>query len=163
MIARRLWRQLRIGEHLHQADGTLTQVTRITPRRGPPVPVFNFEMDVEHVYHVGAGGVLVRNQYHRYWPRWLGITVPYGNKRILTDLPEPEHRALHTALKEWLKKHNPSIVHGPGYGKDIIATKHDWVERVTALEKFYENYQDGKHLGNFYTEVLLALFDGRFH
>jgi hypothetical protein len=53
--------QLRIGENLQSADGTLVQVTRITPRRGPPVDVFNFEVDVDHVYHVGHTGVLVHN------------------------------------------------------------------------------------------------------
>jgi hypothetical protein len=53
--------QLRIGENLQSADGTLVQVTRITPRRGPPVDVFNFEVDVDHVYHVGNTGVLVHN------------------------------------------------------------------------------------------------------
>lgn len=53
--------QLHAGEHLRRADGTLTQVTRITPRRGPPVSVFNLEIDAEHVYHVGTSGVLVHN------------------------------------------------------------------------------------------------------
>ncbi|MEZ6033743.1 MAG: polymorphic toxin-type HINT domain-containing protein [Planctomycetaceae bacterium] len=52
---------LRIGEQLQCADGTITQVTRITPRRGPPVEVYNFEVDAEHVYHVGTTGVLVHN------------------------------------------------------------------------------------------------------
>ncbi|MFN8708088.1 MAG: hypothetical protein ACK50J_15530 [Planctomyces sp.] len=40
---------------------TLVQVTRITPRRGPPVNVFNFEVDVDHVYHVGHSSVLVHS------------------------------------------------------------------------------------------------------
>ena len=53
--------ELLIGERLQSADGTITQVTKITPRRGPPVDVFNFEVDVDHVYHVGASGVLVHN------------------------------------------------------------------------------------------------------
>src|SRR5690606_21971760 len=29
--------------------------------RGPPVAVYNFEVDGEHVYHVGTTGVLVHN------------------------------------------------------------------------------------------------------
>lgn len=53
--------QLEPGEHLRSARGTLLQVTRITPRRGPPVPVFNFEVDGQHVYSVGADGLLVHN------------------------------------------------------------------------------------------------------
>ncbi|MFN9197651.1 MAG: polymorphic toxin-type HINT domain-containing protein, partial [Planctomycetaceae bacterium] len=40
---------LTIGEHLRTESGTLRQVTRITPRRGPPVAVFNLEVDAEHV------------------------------------------------------------------------------------------------------------------
>ena len=58
--------QLEIGEHLQCADTTITQVTRITPRRGPPVEVYNFEVDAEHVYHVGSSGVLVHNTCHSY-------------------------------------------------------------------------------------------------
>jgi len=52
---------LRPGENLRRADSTLVQVTGITPRHGPPVPVFNFEVDGEHVYSVGADGLLVHN------------------------------------------------------------------------------------------------------
>lgn len=40
---------LRPQEHVRRADGSLTQVTRITPHRGPPVEVFNLEVDIEHV------------------------------------------------------------------------------------------------------------------
>jgi hypothetical protein len=54
---------LTIGEHLRTESGTLRQVTRITPRRGPPVPVFNLEVDAEHVYYVSTAGVLVHNTY----------------------------------------------------------------------------------------------------
>jgi hypothetical protein len=54
---------LTIGEHLRTESGTLRQVTRITPRRGPPVPVFNLEVDAEHVYYVSTAGVLVHNAY----------------------------------------------------------------------------------------------------
>ena len=43
--------------------GTLRQITRITPRRGPPVAVFNLEVDAEHVYYVSVDGVLVHNAY----------------------------------------------------------------------------------------------------
>ena len=54
-------RNLVLGETLRTESGTLRQITRITPRRGPPVPVFNLEVDVEHVYYVSAEGVLVHN------------------------------------------------------------------------------------------------------
>lgn len=52
---------LKIGERLQRADGTLTQITRITPHTGPPVMVHNLEVDGEHVYCVGGGGLLVHN------------------------------------------------------------------------------------------------------
>jgi hypothetical protein len=54
-------RDLRLGETLGTESGTLRQITRITPRRGPPVPVFNLEVDAEHVYYVSVDGVLVHN------------------------------------------------------------------------------------------------------
>ncbi len=74
-----------MGEHLQRADGTLTQVTRITPRRGPPVEVFNLEIDAEHVYHVGDGGVLVHNTYVYTEEindvlRYVGITDDYARR-----------------------------------------------------------------------------------
>ena len=48
---------------LRTESGTLRQITRITPRRGPPVPVFNLEVDAEHVYYVSTAGLLVHNTY----------------------------------------------------------------------------------------------------
>ena len=56
-------RDLRLGETLRTESGTLRQITRITPRRGPPVAVFNLEVDAEHVYYVSVDGVLVHNAY----------------------------------------------------------------------------------------------------
>jgi hypothetical protein len=56
-------RDLVLGETLRTESGTLRQITRITPRRGPPVPVFNLEVDAEHVYYVSVDGVLVHNAY----------------------------------------------------------------------------------------------------
>lgn len=60
--------QLKPGEHLLQSNGTLAQITRIRPRRGPPVMVYNLEIDSEHVYHVGKLGLLVHNEcpFKRY-------------------------------------------------------------------------------------------------
>jgi hypothetical protein len=74
---------LRIGEQLQCADGTITQVTRITPRRGPPVEVYNFEVDAEHVYHVGTSGVLVHNACHGYaiFNRVTGEVYKFGVSR----------------------------------------------------------------------------------
>jgi filamentous hemagglutinin len=50
--------QLSAGEHLLGVNGTL-RVLGLVPRA--PCPVFNIEVDVEHVYHVGLDGLLVHN------------------------------------------------------------------------------------------------------
>jgi hypothetical protein len=52
---------LKIGEHVEQLDGTVAQIVAITPHRGPPVMVYNLEVDSHHVYRVGDGGLLVHN------------------------------------------------------------------------------------------------------
>lgn len=52
---------LRIGERLKRADELYTQVTHVSPRRGPPTSVYNLEVDGQHVYHVGLDGLLVHN------------------------------------------------------------------------------------------------------
>jgi len=75
--------QLQIGENLQSADGTIVQVTRITPRRGPPVEVYNFEVDTEHVYHVGTSGVLVHNSCV-YAEKINGIITYIGRSNNLT-------------------------------------------------------------------------------
>lgn len=66
--------ELRTGERLRKVDQTLTKVVRITPRTGPPKPVYNLEIDGEHVYFVGASGVLAHNTYLTY----IGIDVATG-------------------------------------------------------------------------------------
>ncbi|MEZ6058376.1 MAG: hypothetical protein R3C01_16875 [Planctomycetaceae bacterium] len=87
--------ELRMGEHLQRADGTLTQVTQITPHRGPPVEVFNLEIDTEHVYHVGDGGVLVHNAYHHSIAKYLG---GFANQRT-TNISSVAHTELHSILR----------------------------------------------------------------
>ena len=53
--------QLQIGESLRSFSGTLSHVTRINPRTGPPQLVYNLEVDGEHVYCVSSAGVLAHN------------------------------------------------------------------------------------------------------
>ncbi|MFV0446671.1 MAG: polymorphic toxin-type HINT domain-containing protein, partial [Planctomycetaceae bacterium] len=52
--------ELAVGEHLQNADGSLTTVTSVTERPGLQ-DVFNLEVQTEHVYHVAQSGVLVHN------------------------------------------------------------------------------------------------------
>ncbi len=51
---------LQPGERLRKANGSTTTVVSLT-RRSTTEPVYNLEVDVDHVYHVGTGGVLVHN------------------------------------------------------------------------------------------------------
>ena len=53
--------ELKVGEQLSTADGSLTTVTQISPRSGTE-RVYNLEVDGEHVYYVSADGVLVHNR-----------------------------------------------------------------------------------------------------
>ena len=62
--------KLRIGEHLRLRDGS-TPVVTAAVSRSQSVPVFNLEVDGEHVYYVSTSGVLVHNtcdeEYVKKW------------------------------------------------------------------------------------------------
>jgi len=51
---------LRIGERLKNLSGDTVWVQQKLPRPGP-TPVYNLEVQDEHVYYVGANGVLAHN------------------------------------------------------------------------------------------------------
>jgi hypothetical protein len=53
--------ELLTGERLLAESGEAVRVVAITPRRRPPMVVYNLEVDAEHVYRVGKDGVLVHN------------------------------------------------------------------------------------------------------
>ena len=61
--------ELRVGECLRTADGTAA-VTALEPRPDRE-PVFNLEIDGEHVYHVGHAAILVHNQKG---PKTVGVS-----------------------------------------------------------------------------------------
>jgi hypothetical protein len=97
--------ELRPGENLRTAAGTLRQVARITPRPGTEA-VYNLEVDVEHVYYVSAGGVLVHNAYHKmlFEHRRGGKVVIRGRVRSGGTHPGrrltfPEQRLVHSERK----------------------------------------------------------------
>ena len=54
--------KLGIGERLRLRNGSTPVVTAAVPR-SHSVPVFNLEVDGEHVYYVAANGLLVHNSY----------------------------------------------------------------------------------------------------
>ncbi len=86
-------RDLRLGETLRTESGTLRQITRITPRRGPPAAVFNLEVDAEHVYYVSVDGVLVHNTYPGNAPSTHGPDVRTLNP--VTDPVRPVYKQGH--------------------------------------------------------------------
>ena len=53
---------LQVGERVLSLDGTQSPVTALRARAGSE-PVFNLEVETEHVYYVSAAGVLVHNAY----------------------------------------------------------------------------------------------------
>jgi hypothetical protein len=53
------------GEHLRLADGRTTTLERTEPI-AEQLPVYNLEVDGEHVYFVGESGVLVHNNGEEY-------------------------------------------------------------------------------------------------
>jgi len=99
-------RDLRLGETLRTESGTLRQITRITPRRGPPVPVFNLEVDAEHVYYVSVDGVLVHNAYDfDELPFGMHIT---GKNGAGAARP-PRHHVFPQEYRDWFDARNFDI------------------------------------------------------
>ncbi len=92
--------ELQLGETLLLANGTHTQVTRITPHTGPPVEVFNLEVDVDHTYHVGEDGVLVHNAYplNAAQNRLLGRILD-GEDVVVNSIEEARQLLDHTGLR----------------------------------------------------------------
>ena len=81
---------LKVGERLRRENGTLAQVTRITPHTGPPVMVYNLEVDGEHVYCVGAGSLLVHNEctdgpLHHIVTRYDNLHRPHDVVEAIAD------------------------------------------------------------------------------
>jgi hypothetical protein len=145
---------LTIGEHLRTESGTLRQVTRITPRRGPPVAVFNLEVDAEHVYYVSTAGVLVHNTYPGNAPKSIhvgdaGHHVPAVRKSRgrpfeveRSDLSRPTIHVIGdegaVGQAHW-RMHNAERTHiGPRQG-DFVGTD---AELFEAYRKSYRDLHD---------------------
>lgn len=78
--------QLRDGERLRSLTGHVTQVTRITPTRGPPQHVYNLEVDAQHLCHVTSTSLLAHNTCEK-------ITLCHGMSRS-------SHATLNSPLKK---------------------------------------------------------------
>lgn len=67
---------LQVDERLLSLTAGVTTATSIIPR-GPPEPVFNLEVDVDHVYNVGHSRLLVHNSGFDYVkPALIGEYMP---------------------------------------------------------------------------------------
>ncbi len=73
---------LESGEHLRLADGRTTTLERAEPI-AEQLPVYNLEVDGEHVYFVGQSGVLVHNSGETY--RMRHYTNRVGSRGIEKD------------------------------------------------------------------------------
>jgi hypothetical protein len=71
---------LRPGEQVRLADGRLTPVEKVGSHRRTE-PVYNLEVDGEHVYYVGQGGVLVHNANGPCLSVPSGTDVAFGFSR----------------------------------------------------------------------------------
>jgi RHS repeat-associated protein len=98
--------QLRRGERLLAADGRIALVTSVSRRAGSET-VYNLEVESEHVYHVGRGGVLVHNACTKGTPVKPSVTkdasgrithssatITQGNLRGGTGTTEASRRGL---------------------------------------------------------------------
>ena len=53
--------ELQRGESLRTVHNEVARVIKTTPRRGPPITVYNFAVAEHHTYFVGEGRVWVHN------------------------------------------------------------------------------------------------------
>ncbi len=102
------------GETLLTADGTPTSVLSITARPGLE-PVYNLEVDVEHVYYVSVDGVLVHNTCARQ--------VNPARLRLSDASSENMDRLLSKVRRDYAK-------HG---------TRTDWTHPILGVQDRYGN------------------------
>ncbi|TVS08464.1 MAG: hypothetical protein EA424_28545 [Planctomycetaceae bacterium] len=94
------------GERLLTATGRIAHVHSLTPRPGPE-PVYNLEVDVEHVYYVSHAGVLVHNTNLVCTPK---ISGRYQDAASKVNLRRKSLISGTTALKK------AGLVRRPGQG-----------------------------------------------
>jgi RHS repeat-associated protein len=77
--------ELRPGERLLAADGSMPGVETLTLRAGTE-PVFNLEVDADHCYRVGEQGILVHNASLPGWCKGMTVTPGSGSARDVSRL-----------------------------------------------------------------------------
>ncbi len=160
--------ELQEGEQLLSAAGPATILTHQVLHRA--TPVYNIEVQGEHVYQVGALGLLVHNLCggkHHMVLRSLGSLTPYGHK-TLTQLSAGAHTAVHAALRSHLSSITKTLANGkvvdmlPRAFNSGAEVRRNFtrVERLKALAQFYKNYNGGQYMSNFISELRFATKNG---
>ncbi len=94
---------LRVGERLKNLSGDTVYVQQKLPRPGP-TPVYNLEVQDEHVYYVGASEVLAHNAGDEYRPdiRKNDLTTlqDFKDRSVVGDNIEGHELLQHAWLKE---------------------------------------------------------------
>lgn len=140
--------ELHPGDKVRTLHGT-AEVTSISPR-GPPEPVYNLEVQFEHVYRVGDVGVLVHNgnpecldfaraQVKEHGGSVLRIDPPGGAKRgAQLNAPgykEPQnYHAVATRDGKVFDPVYPDGIHAGEYLKEFAASNK---ETISSLERFF--------------------------
>ncbi len=145
--------QLRAGDEVRTLPGT-ARVTGVTPR-GPPEPVYNLEVQCEHVYRVANAGLLVHNQC----PNGVVDEVSLGNGKSINLNAEKVSTGRNTPnnLKEQLAM--AEVTSNPGGiqlriemndAKNNLLASDGWVKKaqnVNGVEIHYaENLRTGQQV-----------------
>jgi hypothetical protein len=131
--------------------------------------LYNIET-TEHVYRVGALGALVHNTCagdHHFVSRALGSRTPYRHSS-LTWLNQAEHTRVHAELNKFLRDQTKTLAGGkvvdmmPRRGNSGAEIMKNFTkqERLSALSKFYKQFDGGKYHQNFLSELKVATQKG---
>jgi hypothetical protein len=126
---------LQSGERLLGLDGP-SVVTAVVPRI-EGATVYNLEVQVDHVYHVGSAGLLVHNACwprHHPFPKYLGGAVD----QTLRKMPRKLHEEFHSALDKWM---NGALARRKG--AEHFANM-DKAKIIQELRDFYQRALNGK-------------------
>ena len=129
--------RLQLGETVRSRDGHGCRLESATPVAGQHT-VYNLEVEGDHVYRVGAGGVLVHNtcppDTKKLADEAHALLDPETAKRTTTAIGVREDGSLSIASseknvpdvqREWAKKNGISSVDAVGHAETTLASDHD--------------------------------------
>jgi RHS repeat-associated protein len=150
---------LEAGDLLRSHDGQRLPVEALT-NSGEVTTVYNLRVADYHTYFVGSArwGFSVWSHnlmcagWNHFVPRFMGNQMPYGTQ----FLNAIQHTRLHLAMNRWIAQYEMI------YRRSNI-TNFSLESRMQALYWFYLNYQNGRFLPFFLTELQEALDGGLLH